>query len=338
MGKRVGVVFLIACLVLANLYFSNENNEIRKKVTAKASAVEGDTAPEGWVASPLYNFARINGSYGRLHKTVVYTPAAGSLTSEQDFTDHYSAKTLEYVKQKEPHRTSLNKGDQYPLSGEADPYWMQPYDFEHETIIYNGESYAYITTFDASDPQYDGYAGFFEVTGLGEKGCVAAVYNKIGGKTLGNLVNELNYNPSNDNVSSFHQDYDVKLYRRPDGQKNQVVYNFLKFGTSTNFYRLQNPSTLKGTPAADMPTGDVNPNAYVMQDDGYDFDALFSGEHTGVTVGSNTYLYKHSDYEPGDSDTDKFFLVEYIGVSVAEKINHDDDWFGEGTGWLFKDD
>ena len=354
-GKKTGVILLIVCLLATTGHFNECLRVLRGKITAEANNVyEGeDEAPDEWVASVLYNFAKINNTtdYGRLRKTVVYTPEG---RTPEDFDAYYKDKMAAF------NNRPVENGHQFPLLTDEDPYWMEPYDFTQDTLYVGKKNetkklYAHSSKLDKLDTsEYADYSGYFAVVGMGDRGCVCIVYNKIGGSGYGNLIDFNNpdnpdtvpnksatdFNPSNNKITSFHQDYNVILVDREEIEGSQNLYNLLKLGDK--YYRLQGVTELKGMPAATkVPDGEVDisyfPSAEAPAE--YDFDALLTGKK--VTVNGKEYAYQKPGYEP-ESDDDRFFVIEGIeSITVGNQIHHGTagtNWFGNAAGWIFEDD
>ena len=182
-NSRLVALFLAIVMVLNIVPVTGALGDIEVKGETKRSVTELSDMS----SYDLYNIAKINNKYYRLRKSsiLVKKPVLGYVGNRKE-DDHTSV--------------TVPVGD----------YDVEPYDFEHEIIIYHGKEYTY-----ATDHSGDAlYTNHYTAKLADEKAIIVAVRKKIGG--LGDdtqtwVVKDGEYDDPNE-TDSFHRDYAITLY------------------------------------------------------------------------------------------------------------------------------
>ena len=182
-NSRLVALFLAIVMVLNIVPVTGALGDIEVKGDTERSVTELSDMS----SYELYNIAKINNKYYRLRKSsiLVKKPVLGYVGNRKE--DDHTAVTVPV-------------GD----------YDVEPYDFEHEIIIYHGKEYTY-----ATDHSGDAlYTNHYTAKPADEKAIIVAVRKKIGG--LGDdtqtwVVKDGEYDDPNE-TDSFHRDYAITLY------------------------------------------------------------------------------------------------------------------------------
>ena len=246
----------------------------------------------------LYNIASINGKFYRLAKTTI--------RAEKDLD--------EYLK-------GVSKGNQKHLK--AEEYRAEDFAFEDLPIVIGGIEYVYRPSNfkeDKNNPvQY--YTVKFDHVG--------AVKEKIGGSAGWFLAEgQTQYDDPNE-TSGFHRDYIITLHKMEvpkDLTEVQPLYNMLCVDGSKNFYRL-NRSEIKAKPAGQYSNNrTMKESEYTLiPDEQYDFT------NTVLTIDGEEYHYSPVELT---GEHEAYYTVSFDRISAQQKINKNDEWYGNDAGWL----
>ena len=246
---------------------------------------------------PLYNIAKINGTWYRLGKTTIRTP----------YTSVAAARKA----------TKDGKGVMV-----ASDYKLEEYNFDDLTITINGKEYLYSCDKNAK-AILDG-ANYYTV----KHNNVEAVLNKIGamnGSSPRWLVPADQQYPDKNETDSFHHNYDITLVENNTSNitaEDQPIYNMLCVNGNTNYYRLKR-TTIYAEPLSNF-TYNTTLKAGTYVYDKYDF--------TNVVLVIDGVEYKYSDHEL-TGEHEPYFTVKFDRVVTSERINGDADWYKQDEGW-----
>ncbi len=248
--------------------------------------------------APLYNIAKIGGSYYKLRKTSIYVL--------KDIS--------EWVK-------GLKKGETRNLS--SGDYWTEDYDFANEIITVKGKKYAHISRLG----EIQDVDGYYEA----KQDIITAGKQKIGGSGGFIVPKEAQHNDKNE-TDSFHRDYTITLSDKVEELYEQPLYNFLKM--DDKYYRLQ-ATKIYARPVEEVVEknqfGTLKMNEHPYQADEYDFSNLVL-EHNG-----KKYVYRENADNLPDQYV-SFYTTQMtkdkISVPNSHKLNKDEEWYINEDGWL----
>ena len=261
----------------------------------KVKAVDGDLTIKQMHSYPLYNLAQIGSTWYRLAKTNIKTQ-----------------NTIEeYVKGLKPTNVkTLNAAE----------YEFDSYNFEDLVIENGGKKYIYKCEKNA-EAIIKG-ANYYTAS-VKE---VQAVKEKIGGMN-GNtprwLVPEDQRYDDDNAIDCFHLNYAIKLNENKLATEEQDIINMLSVNGSGNYHRLR-MTKITAVPASTLNFGnEIKKGEYLL--DPYDF--------TDIELVIDGETYKYSDHEL-TGEYESYYTVQLDRVVYENKVNKNDNWFNDDSGWL----